>query len=441
MEKANEFLQQYDMKNYASNIINAFKMPISLEREFSLSDEHSASQQGKAFLSSNNVNKIDFVTINEEDDSSSTKKSIPSKIDPKSDQNRKLFSDFNEKKRNSVHSHSIDHQDVEYSGTGVLINPYASTKRTHDSDEFPQNSQNLDTTTIVTPSSSSTSRSSSITSPSETEAQAQRKAWKDVSQSTSTAHTLKKNDFATTTSTKRTKSSNYNNKAKEYNSSVTTIDKKDPDGEEEEINSSTDELKTVGSINGVLLDISHHPGTEPNLKKKPYFEAADEIYNESMKTNLNRVSFVGKTLLSSDHARQRLAETSHLVTTPIEISMNTDLYCKDCKQLSDFCHRKVYSDYIKKKVFYEYANITVQPECDAVLKKCKDCYNEIRRVCYHQKFNFYDGAEQELPPCLYAFSWEIVHMTQEIIEGAKINNETKDGIVQLIAAKRLRRAS
>ena len=192
MEKANEFLQQYDMKNYASNIINAFKMPISLEREFSLSDEHSASQQGKAFLSSNNVNKIDFVTINEEDDSSSTKKSIPSKIDPKSDQNRKLFSDFNEKKRNSVHSHSSDHQDVEYSGTGILINPYASTKRTHDSDEFPQNSQNLDTTTIVTPSSSSTSRSSSITSPSETEAQAQRKAWKDVSQSTRSAHTSKK---------------------------------------------------------------------------------------------------------------------------------------------------------------------------------------------------------------------------------------------------------
>ena len=64
-----------------------------------------------------------------------------------------------------------------------------------------------------------------------------------------------------------------------------------------------------------------HPDAEPDLKKKPYFKAADSIYKEIMRTNLNRVSFVGKALLSSDHARKRVAETMHLVNSPIEIDI------------------------------------------------------------------------------------------------------------------------
>ena len=220
---------------------------------------------------------------------------------------------------------------------------------------------------------------------------------------------------------------------------VERMDKSATDNEG--FNSSNDELKSVGSINSVIGDISLHPDAEQDLKKKPYFAAIDSIYNESMKTNLNRVSFVGKTLLSSDHARKRAAETMDIGMSPIEIAMNSNKYCKDCNQLYEFCHRRVYSDYIKKKVFFEYANITVQPKCDDIIKTCEESYNEIRRVSFHQKFNFYDGAEQDLPPCLYAFSWELVHMIEEIIEGAKINSETKDGIIKLIAAKRLRKAS
>ena len=153
-------------------------------------------------------------------------------------------------------------------------------------------------------------------------------------------------------------------------------------------------------------------------------------------------SFQGLTMITSLHAEESIVNTkTYLKSASLEIEMDKETYCPDCKQLLDHCHRRVYSDYIKKKLFFKFANITRQPECDEVLTAFQAAYNEVRRVSFHQKFNFYDGAELEVPDCMYKYQWDLVHMIEEIVEGCKINKETKDGIVQLIKAKRLRKAS
>ena len=200
--------------------------------------------------------------------------------------------------------------------------------------------------------------------------------------------------------------------------------------------------KEVHAVDGVLVDISKHKDAEKDMKKKPYFEAADKCYKESLKTNINMVSFQGKTMFTSLHADESIVNTkTYLKSASLEIEMDKETYCPDCQQLLDHCHRRVYSDYIKKKLFFKFANITRQPECDEVLTAFQAAYNEVRRVSFHQKFNFYDGAELEVPDCMYKYQWDLVHMIEEIVEGCKINKETKDGIVQLIKAKRLRKAS
>ena len=94
----------------------------------------------------------------------------------------------------------------------------------------------------------------------------------------------------------------------------------------------------------------------------------------------------------------------------------------------------------KKKVFYKYKGVSEQPEFAIILAECEEAYNEARRVKYHSKFNFYDGADVKLPLCLYAYVCEIINMMEEIVAGAKINDETKDRIVKMLKAKRLRRS-
>ena len=64
-----------------------------------------------------------------------------------------------------------------------------------------------------------------------------------------------------------------------------------------------------------------------------------------------------------------------------------------------------------------------------------EAYNKARRVNFHRKFNFYDAAEHEMPGCLAKYSYGIVRLMQEVVEGTKINNETKNEIIQMIKAK------
>ena len=179
-------------------------------------------------------------------------------------------------------------------------------------------------------------------------------------------------------------------------------------------------------------------GSKKDKKKKPFYDAANEVFQTQMKRNMNPVSFVGKkeeTTLDNTVSPKLEGDQG-----PLEKPMDKKLNCAACKQLHDFCHRKVYSDYIKKKIFYDYKNKTNYPDSDEIQAKIKEAYNEKRRVDVHLHFNFYDGAVYPLLNCLYGYSWELVHMVNDLTECARINHDTKNGIVEFIRAKRHRKA-
>ena len=100
--------------------------------------------------------------------------------------------------------------------------------------------------------------------------------------------------------------------------------------------------------------------------------------------------------------------------------MNPSTSCKDCKQLHEYYHRKVYGYYLKKKLFFKHKGVSTQPEFQVILEEYKDAHNETRRVNYHCQFNFYNGSNQDLPLCAN----EAIHMMEEIVAGAKLNDET-----------------
>ena len=142
-----------------------------------------------------------------------------------------------------------------------------------------------------------------------------------------------------------------------------------------------------------------------------------------MKRNINPVTFIGKkeeTTLDNTVSPKLEGEQ-----VPLEKEMDEKLYCTACKQLHEYCHRRIYSDYIKNKVFYEYKNKTTNPESEEIQAIIKEGYNEKRKVDVHGHFNFYDGAVYPLPYCLYGFSWELVHLVNELTECARINCDTK----------------
>ena len=91
------------------------------------------------------------------------------------------------------------------------------------------------------------------------------------------------------------------------------------------------------------------------------------------------------------------------MSPPLEKEIDEKLYCESCKQLHEYCHRKVFSDYIKKKVFYEYKNKTSSPKTDEIQAEIKEGYNEKCKVDVHGQFNFYDGAVYPLPIWLLWF--------------------------------------
>lgn len=100
----------------------------------------------------------------------------------------------------------------------------------------------------------------------------------------------------------------------------------------------------------------------------------------------------------------------------------------------------VYGDYTSKKVFFSHMNKTEYPGNSIVHKDCEIGYNEMRRVVYHQKFGFYDGAYDEMLYCLTVHAYRVETMVKELTKAKGINNETLKGVVQCIQAKRTRRA-
>ena len=170
--------------------------------------------------------------------------------------------------------------------------------------------------------------------------------------------------------------------------------------------------------------------SKKDKKKKPFFNAANEEFQKQMRRNINPVSFIGKkeeTALENTVSPKLEGEQ-----VPLEKDMDKTLYCTACKQLHEYCHRRKYSDYIKKKIFFEYKNKTTNPEPDEIQAVIKEGYNEKRKVEVHSEFKFYDGAVYPLPNCLYGFSWELVHMVNELTGCTRINCNTKNGIVEFI---------
>lgn len=165
----------------------------------------------------------------------------------------------------------------------------------------------------------------------------------------------------------------------------------------------------------------------------PFYDAAQELLKTTFSASINSASFTGRNNLSSKNVPKSYQGI-------LEIEMDSSLYCRHCKQLKkNYCHRVVYSDYIKKKLFSMYSNKGRQPGIDEFTEKMTEAYNEARRVNYHRKFNFYDAVHYEMPGCLAKYSMEIVRLMQEVVEATKINDETREGVIQMIKAKRHRK--
>lgn len=167
-------------------------------------------------------------------------------------------------------------------------------------------------------------------------------------------------------------------------------------------------------------------------------KVANKEFKKSLEKNLNPVSFTGMNKLTSVSNGYHGSELEKQLG--LERVMDISLYCPHCKQLNDFCHFKVYSDYIEKKLFYKYTSKTEYPGDPVIYKDCVEAYNEKRRVIFHDKFEFYDGAEIDLPYCLVKHAYDIETMIQSIVRATNINNNIRKGVVQCIRAKRSRRA-
>ena len=148
-----------------------------------------------------------------------------------------------------------------------------------------------------------------------------------------------------------------------------------------------------------------------------------------MKANINTVSFDGIKRVSYENEQQNL-----------EIDISPDNYCQDCGQLHEHCHLKVHGNYIKKKIFTTYRDKSELCGTDHILSSIQEAYNESRRVDYCNRFRFYDATDENVPGCVQRLACKLVSNVQELRQASIINREIKNGIVQLIRAKRFRRA-
>ena len=174
-----------------------------------------------------------------------------------------------------------------------------------------------------------------------------------------------------------------------------------------------------------------------NPRDKPWYEAAATQFQQNMRSSINPVSFEGRKTLTSKW--NSTADKNGNDITPLEVDIDPFLYCEHCKQLNTHCHKRCYKDYILKKLFFMYSNKTEQPTLEQIKAEVFIAYNERRKVMDHEKFGFYDGVDWELPKCIKDYCTEIAKLIKEVVVATRINNETREGNVQMLRAKRFRK--
>ena len=174
-----------------------------------------------------------------------------------------------------------------------------------------------------------------------------------------------------------------------------------------------------------LCDIS----TSTESKAKKWFPQAKSLFNDKMKASINTVSFQG--LPKEKNAGADVHK--------LEIDLSQDDYCKHCLQTHAFCHKKVHTNYIVKKVFTVYQHRTDMGASEEIMGTIRQAYNESRRVDICTRFGFYDIKEEPMPGCVEEIGKKLVSTVKELRGAAKTNQDIKDGIVQYIRAKRFRR--
>ena len=172
----------------------------------------------------------------------------------------------------------------------------------------------------------------------------------------------------------------------------------------------------------------------PLAARPDWYVAANNVFEHTLKLNINPVSFVGRKNHNPYSNIPKCADE----TVDLEVECDTSLYCLQCKQLNNYCHRKVYKDYIKTKLFANYANQLVKPKYDEIKEAMKEAYNERRCVMVHEEFKFYDREDIDMPDCLVGYSFELATLIKDVVKAAKINHETRLGVCKYVAAKRMR---
>ena len=153
-----------------------------------------------------------------------------------------------------------------------------------------------------------------------------------------------------------------------------------------------------------------------------------------LKKNINPVSFVGR----NDYNPYSNIPPCTEESTELEIEEDPSKFCRQCKQLNSYCHRIVYQEFIKRKLFSIYSNQLKSPSLDKIKEEMKIAYNEKRRVEIVKEFHLYDQENIDMPPCLISYLFRLRSLIHEVTEATKINFETREGVSKYIAAKRMR---
>ena len=93
---------------------------------------------------------------------------------------------------------------------------------------------------------------------------------------------------------------------------------------------------------------------------------------------MNPVSFPGQKKSSSTNN----TTASNEGREPLNVEIDSHLYCEHCKQINPHCHKCVYGDFVCKKIFWMYSNKVEHPGWDEIKKQMSIAFNEHGRSKY-----------------------------------------------------------
>ena len=147
------------------------------------------------------------------------------------------------------------------------------------------------------------------------------------------------------------------------------------------------------------------------MKSRPsWYVTANTYFQKLLKANINPVSFIGR----NNHNPYSNIPPCKDSTAELEVEEDPAKYCLQCNQLNAYCHRVVYQDFIKKKLFSKYMNRITKPTYDEVKAEMRIAYNQKREVEYHKEFGFIDNENVELPLCLIGYSFDLVNLSNKL---------------------------